>query len=216
MRRTAIVAVLVAAAGVLFAGPAAAVPPAPYVLCANDFSTTNLTGWQKSGGRWSVTDGEYRQSRTTGSTVSWYQEEYYSHSATARVKLTAAAGPRSFVAFNVAVRGATTSYRLALLAGGVAQLQAVNGGTVTVLASQALPVAAGTWYSINLGLNQTTIAALVDGVWLFGGYVNLPAGGHYLGGIGFSTYRAAGAFDDLVVIIYGSSAAPRCPTTPGA
>jgi hypothetical protein len=215
MRRTALVAVLLAA-GVLFAGPAGAIPPAPYVLCANDFSTTNLTGWQKSGGRWTVSDGEYRQSRTTGSTVSWYQEEFYSHSATARIKLTVAAGPRSFVAFNVAVRGATTSYRLALLASGVAQLQAVNGGAVTVLASQALPVTAGAWYSVNLALSQTTIAALVDGVWLFGGYVNLPAGGHYLGGIGFSTSKAAGAFDDLLVIIYGSSPAPRCPTTPGA
>jgi len=215
MRRTALVAILVAAAGVLVASPASAIPPPPTVLCANDFSTTNLTGWHKSGGRWTVTDGAYLQHRTSGSTISWYQEEWFSHSASARVKLVAATGPRSFVAFNVAVRGATTSYRLALLASGVAQLQAVNGGAVTVLASQPLPVTAGTWYTINLGLSQTTIATLVDGVWLFNGYVNLPTGGHYLGGVGFSTSRAAAAFDDLSIIHYGPSSAPKCPTTPG-
>jgi hypothetical protein len=219
MRRTAsrlcAIALLVAAAAVLLASPASAIPPPPTLLCANDFSTTNLTGWSKSGGRWTVTDGVYQQSRTSGSTISWYQEEWFSHSASARVRLVAAASPRSFVGFNVAVRGATTSYRLALLAGGVAQLQAVDGGRVTVLASQALPVTAGTWYSITLGLSQTTIATLVDGVWLFNGYVNLPAGGHYLGGVGFSTSRAAGAFDDLSVVHYGPTSAPKCPTTPG-
>jgi hypothetical protein len=129
MRRITVVALLVAAAGVVFASPANAIPPPPTVLCANDFGTADLTGWSRSGGRWA-------------------------------------------------------------------------------------PVIAGTWYSINIGLSQTTIAAIVDGVWLFNGYVNLPAGGHYLGGVGFSTSRAAGAFDDLSVIFYGPTTAPRCSTTP--
>jgi hypothetical protein len=210
----ALAAALVTTAGLAPAKPAGAIPPPPTVLCANDFSTTDLAGWSRSGGRWTVVDGVYRQTRTMGGTTSWYQAEWYAHSATARIKLTAASRRTSFVAFTIAVRGATTSYRLALLAGSVAQLQYVNGGAVTVLASQPLPVNPGTWYTVTLGLSQTTLAVIVDGVWLFNGYVTLPAGGHLLGGVGFSTRNAAGEFDDLSVIHYGPTSEPPCPTTP--
>lgn len=221
MRRTlAIVTAAVAVtagAALVSASPAAAVPPPPVILCANDFSTNNLTGWSTDGGTWSVARGSYRQASTRADNArSWFQAEYYSHSATAKVKLTSATRPSSFVAFAIAVRGANTSYRLALTANSTAQLQYVKDGVVTVLASQALPVTAGTWYTINMGtVSQTQLFAMVDGVWLFGGgYVSIPAGGHYLGGVGFSTSRASGVFDDLSVTHYGPSSEPRCPTTP--
>jgi len=221
MRRTTLALVLagalVMAAGLVPMSPAHAIPPPPTLLCANDFSTANLTGWSQSGGRWTVADGTYQQTaRTSSNARSWFQAEWFAHSATARVKLVSASRSSSFVAFNIGVRGASTSYRLVLSARSVARLESVRDGAVTVLASQALPVAAGTWYTINMGQSQTQISALVDGAWLFGGTVNLPAGAHHLGGVGFTTAHASGAFDDLTVIHYGPSTEPRCPTTPPA
>jgi hypothetical protein len=156
----------------------------------------------------------YQQTRSTGYATSWYQAEFSAHSASARIKLLSPVRASSFVSFNIATRGATTAYRLVLQAGSVAQLQYLHNGTVSVLASQALPVVAGTWYVITMGLLSAQLYAYVDGVSLFGGNVAVPAGGPSLGGVGFSSSSAAGAFDDLSVIFYGPNPTPKCPTTP--
>lgn len=218
MRRIAAVALaaaLTAAVGLMPSAPAHAIPPPPNLLCANDFSTNNLTGWSQSGGAWAVTGGVYRQSSTSATNArSWYQEEFFSHEAKAKLKLVSAPRPTSFVAFTIAVRGANTSYRLVLQARSVAQLQYVNNGVVTVLASQAQPVSVGTTYSVQMGITSTSVYGMVDGLMLFGGSIPLPAGGHFIGGIGFATGRAAATFDDLSVTIFGPRDVPPCPTTP--
>lgn len=218
MRRTAAIALaaaLTATVGLVAATPAHAIPPPPNLLCANDFSTTNLTGWSRSGGAWAVTGGVYRQSSTSAPNAhSWYQEEFFSHEAKAKLKLVSAPRPTSFVAFTIAVRGANTSYRLVLQARSVAQLQFVDNGVVTVLASQAQPVAVGTTYAVQMGIMSTSVYGMVGGLMLFGGAVPVPTGGHFIGGVGFATGRAAATFDDLSVTIFGPLDVPPCPTTP--
>lgn len=104
---------------------------------------TNLTGWSKAGGRWTVADGVYRQTRTTSNATSRYQAEFSAHSASARIKLESPSRAASFVSFNIATQSATKAYRLVLQAGSIAQLQYLHNGTVSVLASQALLVVAG-------------------------------------------------------------------------
>jgi len=46
----------------LLPSPAQAAPPP--TLFSDDFTDGDSTGWQTSGGRWAVTDGEFQQ--TTG------------------------------------------------------------------------------------------------------------------------------------------------------
>ena len=72
-------------------------------------------------------------------------------------------GSGGHVALLARASGSTKFYRLALLSGQPVQLQAVNGSSVTVLGSVSRTVSTGTWYTLAIDVNGSTIRGTVDG-----------------------------------------------------
>ncbi|AEV85498.1 cellulose-binding protein II [Actinoplanes sp. SE50] len=175
-------------------------------LFSADFESGSTGGWSKSGGTWSiVTDGSkvLQQSDTTserarefGGTGSWTD-----YAVQARVKATAFGTGAGVVALTARAAGATRMYRLSLTGSNRVQLEAMNGGAVTVLASLAQTISTSTFYTLRLTVSGTTISGTVNGTSV--GSVTDPsiAGGR----IGLLTEHAAGRFDDIVVDDSGSS-----------
>jgi hypothetical protein len=178
-----------------------------------DFESGGTTGWSKSGGTWAVVaDGSQtlRQSnagsenaRDLAGDAGWTD-----YTVSARVK-PISFGPGGFVGLLARARTSTTFYRLALLPGNQAQLQAVNSGSVTVLGTSARTVAAGTWYTVSLSVTGTTITGSVDGAPVGSGTSAVTAAGR----IGLQTGYAAAGFDDVTVTTGGGGSTPT-PTGP--
>ncbi|SCE84072.1 Protein of unknown function (DUF1565) [Micromonospora matsumotoense] len=168
-------------------------------MFSDDFADGDTAGWSKSGGTWGVvTDGSpaVRQSNVgsenarlfTGST-GWTD-----YLVQARVK-PLSLGPGGQVGLLARAAGATRYYRLALLPGNQVQLQAVNGGAVTVLAGISHPVATGTWHTLAVEVTGGTVRGRVDGV--FVGEVTSSLIG--AGRIGLQTAYSSASFDDVLV-----------------
>ena len=184
-----------------------------------DFESGGAPGWSKSGGSWSVvTDGSrtLRQTNAGSENARDFAGDaaWTDYTVTARVKpLSFAAG--GFVGVLARAKGSTTYYRLALRP-GQAQLQAVDGGRITVLGSAARPVTTGTWYTVSLTAAGSTISGSVDGVAVGTGTASVAAAGR----VGLQTAYATAGFDDVTVTTAGggtptsspTSAAPSSPT----
>ncbi len=161
-------------------------------LFSDNFDDGNADGWTKSGGSWSVVSGAYQQTGTSSDAkaqagaTSWTTQ-----SVTARVRPTAF-GTNSARAAGVVARAQSTSnfYSLVLTPGG-AQLRRGS----TVLASASLGVAAGTWYTLTLNANSSTLTGRVNGVQVVSATDSTYASGR----AGFVSTYAAATFDDLVV-----------------
>lgn len=206
--------------GVVAASAVSAAPPEPVVFYANDFTSGDLSGWSRSGGTWTVVDGVYRQSGTGSDAKSWVPATWFSYVATARIRPVTLASASAFVSFDVGVRGATTSYRLALTGNQDARLQLVQGGRVTEIGRAPMTVVAGTWYTVSIRFLPVGISATVNGRQVPEGGSAIPAGGHLSGGVGFTAARAAGDLDDVRVVHEGPVIEPPCctppPSTPAA
>ena len=81
----------------------------------------------------------------------------------ARVKPLAFDGSARFVGISARTSGATKFYRLALLNTNRAELQAVNGSSVTVIGGVNRTVSTGTWYTLRIDVSGTTISGFVNG-----------------------------------------------------
>ncbi|WP_328346840.1 right-handed parallel beta-helix repeat-containing protein [Micromonospora sp. NBC_00421] len=181
----------------LLVGPVATASAA--TLFSDDFTDGDTAGWSKSGGTWGVvTDGSpaVRQSNVgsenarlfTGST-GWTD-----YLVQARVK-PLSLGPGGQVGLLARAAGSTRYYRLALLPGDQVQLQAVNGGAVTVLAGISHPVATGTWHTLAVEVTGGTVRGRVDGVFVGEVASSLIGAGR----IGLQTAYSSASFDDVLV-----------------
>ena len=183
-------------------------------LFSDNFEDGDTDGWSKSGGTWAVvSDGSQavRQSNVgsenarlfTGST-SWT-----SYTVQARVK------PQSFasngqVGLLARASGSTKFYRLALLPGNQVQLQAVSGSTITVIGGASRTVATGSWYTLAIEVNGSTIRGTVDGAQVAAGSNSMVTAGR----VGVQTLYATAAFDDVSVSTSGTTPPTGNPTTP--
>jgi len=125
-----------------------------------NFEDGTTNGWSKSGGTWSVvTDGSKvaQQSKATTDNARIFAGDtgWTNQTVQARVK-PLSLGSNGFVGLLARAKGSTSFYRLALLPGNQAQLQAVNSGSVTVLASSSRTVSTGTWYTLSLTANGSS------------------------------------------------------------
>ncbi|WP_269756805.1 right-handed parallel beta-helix repeat-containing protein [Micromonospora humida] len=210
LRRLApLVAAVLTATAALLAGPATTASAA--TMFSDDFTDGDTVGWSRSGGTWGVvTDGSpaLRQSDAGSGNARLFAGNagWTDYTVQARVKpLSLSLGPGSQVGLLARAAGSTRYYRLALLPGDQAQLQAVNGGTVTVLAGISHPVATGTWHTLAVEVTGGTVRGRVDGV--FVGEVTNPLIG--AGRIGVQTTYSSASFDDVLV-----SNVDIPPTTP--
>jgi pectate lyase len=69
-------------------------------------------------------------------------------------------------------------------------------GSITVLASTALPVQVGTWYSLRIEAIGSKLRAYVNGALV----LEADDSSHPRGATGLLTYRAAADFDDYRAI----------------
>jgi hypothetical protein len=181
----------------------------------DNFEDGDSSGWSKSGGTWAVVaDGSQtvRQSnagsenaRLFAGTTSWT-----AYTVQARVK-PLSLGSGGHAGLLARANGSTTFYRLALLTGNQVQLQAVKGSAVTVLGSAARTVATGTWYTLAIEVNGSTVRGTVDGSQVAQGSSSVSGAGR----IGLQTVYASAAFDDVSVTTSGTTPPTASPTTPG-
>jgi pectate lyase len=183
-------------------------------LFSDDFDDGNADGWSKSGGDWSVvTDGSpaYRQgnagselARAFAGQTSWTDQQVQ-----ARVKPLSFNGTNRVVGIAARVESSTRMYRLALTNANRAELQVVNGSSVTVLGSASLTVATGTWYTLRLEAAGGTIRGFVDGAAVGSG----PSGAYAAGRIALVTAYASAVFDDVRVDSPGTTPPTTAPPT---
>jgi pectate lyase len=192
-------------------GAALVVPTASAAtLLSDNFEDGNADGWSKSGGTWSiVADGSqaYRQSnlgselaRAFAGSTSWTN-----YTVQARVRPLAFDGSGRFVGISARTSGATKFYRLALLNSNRAELQAVNGSSVTVIGGVNRTVATGTWYTLRITVSGSTISGFVDNAQIASGSNTMEDNGR----IALQTFHATASFDDVLV----SDTAGPAPTT---
>nr|BFE60611.1 hypothetical protein GCM10020063_051370 [Dactylosporangium thailandense] len=198
-----------AVAGVLFATQVAFADTA----FSATFEDGSTSGWSKSGGTWSVvTDGsKVLQQSSTGSENA---REFAGDSGWTNYTVQAAVKPLAlgsggFAALLARSTSATTFYRLALLPGNSVQLQAVNSGSVTVLGSASRTVSSGTWYTLGITVNGSSISASVDGATI----ANVSNTAIAKGRIGLQTAYSSANFDNVTVTTGGTSPTTPPPTT---
>ncbi|MFI5935532.1 LamG-like jellyroll fold domain-containing protein [Actinoplanes sp. NPDC051494] len=203
----ALVATVVAGLALTAAGAAAA------TVFTADFESGGTSAWSKSGGTWSVVaDGSQtlRQTNVGSENAREFAGDttWTNYTVSARVK-PLSFGSGGFVGLLARANSATTFYRLALLPGNQAQLQAVNSGSVTVLGTSSRTVATGTWYTLGLTVSGTTVSGTIDGAAVGSASSSIVAGGR----IGLQTGYATAGFDDVTVATGGGGTTPT-PTTP--
>ncbi|MBB5874231.1 hypothetical protein F4553_007665 [Allocatelliglobosispora scoriae] len=166
---------------------------------SDDFEDGNADGWSKSGGDWSVvTDGSkaLRQTKATTDNARQFagSTSWTNYTVSASVK-PLSYGSGGFVALLARSTGSTTFFRLALLPGNTVQLQAVNSGAVTVLGSASRSTATGTYYTLAIEANGSTIRGLVNGAQVASASSSLTATGR----IGLQTAYSTASYDTVVV-----------------
>jgi len=184
-------------------------------LYSDDFNDGNSSGWSKSGGDWAVvTDGSgaldqsnngSELARNFAGDTSWTN-----YLVQARVKPTSFNGSNRLVGIALRSNSATRMYRLALINANRAELQVVNGSTITVLGSASVTVSTGTWYTLRITANGSSISGTVNGASVGSG----SNGTYGAGRIALVTAFAGARFDDVSVDTVGSSPPTSNPTTP--
>ncbi|MEV4627281.1 pectate lyase [Micromonospora sp. NPDC049523] len=179
----------------------------------DNFEDGNTSDWSKSGGTWAVVaDGSQtvRQSNAGSENARFFNGStgWTAYTVQARVK-PLSLGSGGHVGLLARASGSTTFYRLALLPGNQAQLQAVKGSTVTIIGGVSRTVATGTWYTLAIEVNGTTVRATVDGAQIAQGSSSVSAAGR----IGLQTVYASAAYDDVSVTTSGTTPPTANPTT---
>ncbi|MFI5843278.1 LamG-like jellyroll fold domain-containing protein [Catenuloplanes sp. NPDC051500] len=177
-----------------------------------DFESGSTSGWSKSGGTWTVTaDGSQTLRQTNAGSENAREfagdASWTDYTVSARVK-PLSFGSGGVVGLLARATSSTTYYRLALLPGNQAQLQAVNSGNVTVLGTASRTVATGSWYTLSLTVTGGTVSGSVDGAAVGSGTSTVASAGR----IGLQTLFASAGFDDVTVTTGGGST--PTPTTP--
>jgi pectate lyase len=83
-------------------------------------------------------------------------------------------------------------YYLSVRSSNTVSIRKLVNGSITVLASTALPVQVGTWYSLRIEAIGTKLRGYVNGALV----LEVDDSSHPSGATGLLTYRAAADFDD--------------------
>src|SRR5215475_8775498 len=183
-------------------------------LFSDDFEDGNDSGWTKSSGTWAVvTDGSlaYRQSGTSAdSNARAGSPSWTNISVQARVKPIAFNGADRYVGVMTRVVNSNHYYFLALQNGNRLLLGKRAGSSPITLATKAFTFSTGTFYTLRIDANGSTLNGYVNGT------LQLTASDSDFtaGIIGGATYFASASFDDFLVTSIGSGGGnpPAAPT----
>jgi pectate lyase len=183
-------------------------------LFADDFEDGNANGWTKSGGSWAVvSDGSlvYRQSGTSSDAKARAgSTSLTNYSVQARVKPLGFNGSGRYSALIARAQSSTNYYYLALTNSNQLALRKLVGGSSTTLASKALTVTTGTWYTLRIDVVGAQLWGYVNGA------LELTATDSQFssGNIGGATFFASAEFDDFAVTSLSGPPAPVPPAPP--
>jgi hypothetical protein len=184
-------------------------------LFSDNFEDGNSNGWSTSSGTWTVvTDGSrvFRQSGTSadsraraGSTGS---TPWTNYSVQARVKPIAFNGANRYVGLIARATNSNHFYYLALQNGNQLVLAKRDGDTSTTLSSKSFTVTTGTFYTLRIVAQGSSLTAFVNGT------QQLTATDTQFssGAIGVASFFASGSFDDVVVTSGGGPTPTPTPT----
>jgi len=179
---------------------------------SDDFESSSLSDWSKSGGSWSIVSDSGSQVLSQTNAGSENAREFAGDTSWTDYTVSAKVKPLSldsdgFVGLLTRAKSSTTFYRLALLSGKV-QLQEVKSGTVTVLAGATKTISTGTWYTLSITTSGSTVSASIDGTSIGSGTSSVTSAGR----IGVQTGYATANFDDVTVST-GSTSTPTTTTS---
>src|SRR5215510_14596671 len=187
---------------------------AQQTLFTDDFEDGNANGWSKSGGTWAVvSDGSlvYRQSGTSSDAKARAgSTSMTNYSVQARVKPLGFNGSNRHAALIARAQSSTNYYYLALTNSNQLALRKLVGGSSTTLASKAITVMIGTWYTLRIDVVGAQLWGYVNGA------LELTATDSQFssGNIGGATFFASAEFDDFVVTSLLGPPAPVPPAPP--
>ncbi|HCT79098.1 MAG TPA: pectate lyase [Micromonosporaceae bacterium] len=165
-------------------------------LFSDDFSDGNASGWSTSGGSWSASSLEYRQSSTGADAKAQAgMTSWSNYTVQARVRPIAFGNSTRSAGIVARAQNMTNFYSLVLVASGSLQLRRISGGGVTTLATAATGVTPGTTYTLALAVNGSSLSGSVNGTQL----VSASDGSFGTGRIGLVASYTSVAFDDVTV-----------------
>jgi hypothetical protein len=177
-------------------------------LFSDNFEDGNTNGWSKSNGTWTVvTDGSLvmRQSannvdaRARAGLTSWTN-----YSVQARVKVLSFNGTSRYVSLIARAINSNHFYYIGLQNGNQLVLVRRDGDTSTTLASKSFTVTTGTFFTLRLDVQGSSLSAFVNGTQ----QLTANDGTYTSGAIGVGTFFASAEFDDVVVTSLGGSPTP--------
>ena len=184
-------------------------------LFSDDFQDGNSDGWARSSGTWAVvTDGSlaYRQSGTSADANSRAGSPSWTNiSVQARVKPTAFNGADRYVGVMTRVVNSNHYYFFALQNGNRLLLGKRAGSTPIVLATKAFTFSTGTFQTLRLDANGSSLSGYVNGT------LQLTASDSEFtaGIIGGATFFASATFDDFLVTSIGGGGGNPPPPPAG-
>ncbi len=184
-------------------------------LFSDNFNDGQADGWSTQNGSWSVvTDSGspvYYQSSTSEGRASTGSSSWTNYSVEARVKVDNWNGSnRVYVAGRYQDGNNFYAASLYNSTGGKLEIRKKVGGSSTTLATKDYTLSTGTWYTVKLELNGSTLNMYVNG------QLQLTASDSSLssGGIGLVAYKTVTKFDD--VSVSDSAGSPSATPTPTA
>lgn len=181
-------------------------------LLSDNFEDGNLDGWTRSGGSWSAgTDGTRVASQTSTSSDARAlagQAGWTNYAVQARVKALSFNGSDRFVAVLARAQSSTSYYYLTLRSSNTVQLKKLSGGSSTTLSTASVTVTTGTWYTLRIEVDGSTVRGFVNG-----GQVGSATDTQFgAGRPGLATFNTSAVFDD--VLVETLSATPPTTTPP--
>ncbi len=176
-------------------------------LFSDNFDDGNATGWSATSGTWSVVSDSgsyvYYQSSTNEGRTSAGSSSWTNYSVEARVKVDNFNGSnRAYVCGRW--KDANNFYCVSLYnsSGGTIEIRKkVNGSTTNLATLTNVGLSAGTWYTVKLAMNGTSLTAYLNGV------QKLTATDSALssGAIGLIAYKVVAKYDDVAVNDFGTT-----------
>ncbi len=183
-------------------------------LFSDNFNDGNADGWATQNGTWSVVEDSgsyvYYQSSTSEGRASSGASTWINYSVQARVKVDNFNGSNR--AYVCARYGDGNNYYAASLynsSGGKLEIRKKVGGSSTTLVSKSYSLSAGTWYTVKLEVNGSTINMYVNGS------LELTTTDSSLtsGKAGLIAYKVVAKFDDVTVDDLSGGSSTPTPTT---
>ncbi|HEX3048710.1 MAG TPA: LamG-like jellyroll fold domain-containing protein, partial [Bacillota bacterium] len=180
------------------------------VIFSDDFNDGNASGWTVQYGTWSVVSDSgsyvYYKSGIDEGRSSAGNQSWTNYSVQARVKVDNFNGSnRAYVCGRY--KDGNNYYCASLMSNTIEIRKKVSGSSST-LVSKSYTIATGTWYTVKLVLNGSSISMYIDGVQ----QLSTTDSSLTSGAIGLVPYKVTAKYDDIIVDDSSTGSSTPTPT----